>query len=43
MGNAEIIIAKHRHGSIGTVPVKFDGGRTKFSDAGPADDDPGII
>ena len=35
-GNAEIIVAKQRHGSTGIVRVRFDGRITKFSDA--ADD-----
>ena len=29
---AEVIIAKQRHGPIGTVPLHFDGMITKFSD-----------
>jgi replicative DNA helicase len=29
---AEIIIAKQRHGSTGTVEIRFEGHRTRFSD-----------
>ena len=29
---AEVIIAKQRHGPIGTVPLQFEGMLTKFSD-----------
>jgi replicative DNA helicase len=31
-GIAEVVIAKQRHGSTGTVPMKFDARITKFSD-----------
>jgi replicative DNA helicase len=31
-GIAEVVIAKQRHGSTGTVPLKFDAKITKFSD-----------
>jgi replicative DNA helicase len=31
-GTAEAIIAKHRHGATGTVRLRFEGLRTKFSD-----------
>ncbi|MFM8799313.1 MAG: DnaB-like helicase C-terminal domain-containing protein [Tagaea sp.] len=34
---AEVIIAKQRHGPIGTVPLKFVGEFTKFEDW-PLDD-----
>jgi replicative DNA helicase len=30
-GLAEIIVAKSRHGAVGTVDVQFDGPTTKFS------------
>jgi len=33
-GSAEVIVAKHRHGSTGKVPLRFDSRVTKFSDAG---------
>jgi replicative DNA helicase len=33
MGQAEIIVAKQRHGATGTVVLRFDGALTKFSDA----------
>lgn len=36
MGLAEIDIAKQRHGPIGTIPMRFNGAYTKFSDMGPA-------
>jgi replicative DNA helicase len=29
---AEVIIGKQRHGPIGTVTLRFEGARTKFSD-----------
>ncbi|WP_448512528.1 replicative DNA helicase [Photorhabdus laumondii] len=32
IGIAEIIIGKHRQGSIGTVKIQFDGACTRFSD-----------
>ncbi|KTL60202.1 replicative DNA helicase [Photorhabdus laumondii subsp. laumondii] len=32
IGVAEIIIGKHRQGSIGTVKIQFDGACTRFSD-----------
>lgn len=35
MGLAEINIAKHRHGPTGTIPMRFNGAYTKFSDMGP--------
>jgi replicative DNA helicase len=35
-GRADLIVAKQRHGSTGTVRMKFDARITKFSDA--ADD-----
>jgi replicative DNA helicase len=31
-GIAEVVVAKSRHGSTGTVPVKFDAKITRFSD-----------
>ncbi|WP_019830860.1 replicative DNA helicase [Sphingomonas sp. PR090111-T3T-6A] len=31
-GIAEVVVAKQRHGSTGTVPVKFDAKITRFSD-----------
>ena len=31
-GMAEVIVAKHRNGSLGTVPLKFIGRFTKFAD-----------
>ena len=31
-GKAEAIIAKHRHGPIGTVQLQFDASLTRFSD-----------
>jgi replicative DNA helicase len=31
-GIAEIIIGKNRHGEIGTVRLRFDGARSKFTD-----------
>lgn len=31
-GKAELIVAKHRHGPVGTVHVRFDAPTTKFSD-----------
>ncbi len=31
-GVAEVVVAKSRHGSTGTVPVKFDAKITRFSD-----------
>ncbi|GIR77633.1 MAG: hypothetical protein CM15mP80_02580 [Alphaproteobacteria bacterium] len=36
-GRAEIIIAKQRHGPVGTANVSFDGRLTKFSDLAAAD------
>lgn len=33
-GRADVIIAKHRHGPIGTVDLAFDGPRTLFTDRG---------
>lgn len=33
-GVAEVIIAKHRHGPVGTVELSFDGPRTLFTDRG---------
>ena len=33
---AEVIVAKQRHGPIGTVKLKFEGNRTRFSDADQA-------
>ena len=36
-GKAEIIIAKQRHGPVGTANVSFDGRVTKFSDLAAAD------
>ena len=36
-GKAEIIIAKQRHGPVGTANVSFDGRLTKFSDLAAAD------
>ena len=32
-GRADLIVAKQRHGSTGTVRMKFDSRITKFSDA----------
>jgi replicative DNA helicase len=32
-GQAELLIAKHRHGPTGVVHLRFDGATTKFSDA----------
>ncbi|MFM7853816.1 MAG: DnaB-like helicase C-terminal domain-containing protein, partial [Flammeovirgaceae bacterium] len=32
IGKADIIVAKQRHGAIGTVTVKFDGDKTRFKD-----------
>jgi replicative DNA helicase len=37
LGRAEIIIAKQRHGPIGTRNLTFDGPTTKFSDYQDAD------
>jgi replicative DNA helicase len=37
-GQAEVIVAKQRHGPTGTVRLKFDGPTTRFSNP---DDDPG--
>ena len=31
-GIAEVVVAKSRHGSTGTIPVKFDAKITRFSD-----------
>ena len=31
-GLAEVVIAKQRHGSTGTIQLKFDAKITKFSD-----------
>jgi replicative DNA helicase len=31
-GVAEVVVAKSRHGSTGTIPVKFDAKITRFSD-----------
>lgn len=36
-GQAEIIIAKNRHGECGSVRIKFDAARMRFSDLGGAD------
>jgi replicative DNA helicase len=33
-GMAEVIIAKHRHGPVGSVELAFDGPRTLFTDRG---------
>ena len=35
-GIAEVVVAKSRHGSTGTVPVKFDAKITRFSDLADA-------
>ena len=35
-GRAEIIIAKQRHGPVGTANVSFDGRLTKFADLADA-------
>ena len=32
MGKAEVIVAKQRHGPVGTVPLQFEGKYTRFSD-----------
>jgi replicative DNA helicase len=32
LGNAEVIIAKQRHGPTGTVRLQFEGQYTRFSD-----------
>ena len=37
MGLAEVDVAKQRHGLIGTIPMRFNGAYTKFSDMGVAD------
>lgn len=34
---AEVIVAKHRHGAIGTAKVYFDGAHTTFADLQPED------
>jgi len=36
-GPAEVDFAKQRHGLIGTIPMRFNGAYTKFSDMGVAD------
>jgi replicative DNA helicase len=36
MGLAEVNIAKQRHGPTGTIPMRFNGAYTKFSDMGGA-------
>lgn len=35
--NTEIIISKHRNGSVGTIGCYFDGNKTKFMDSNPHD------
>lgn len=37
MGQAELIVAKQRHGPTGTALLRFDGALTKFSDASGSD------
>ena len=37
MGLAEVDVAKQRHGLVGTIPMRFNGAYTKFSDMGVAD------
>lgn len=34
--NTEFIVAKYRHGGIGTIGLWYDGNKTKFSDEDPA-------
>jgi len=36
-GKAEVIIAKQRHGPIGTVTLQFNGDFTQFADLSPDD------
>lgn len=38
-GQAEVIVAKHRHGATGSAMLQFDGRLTKFSDVEPVEGD----